>query len=77
MNLVNTAATDIDIVAAVLLYVGDKLNNRAQADNHISKDAFQAIIKERAYADFELDYTIQQDVSDFSQINYDQLISLL
>lgn len=45
-------------------HAGDELNDREQADSHISKEAFQAIIRERAYANFELGYTIQQDVSD-------------
>ena len=35
-------------------HAGDELNDREQADNHISKEYFQAIIKERSYADFEL-----------------------
>lgn len=53
---------------------GDVLLDRSQADNHISKEGFETIIAERRYNEFRLGRLFQIDVSDFAQVNYDQLL---
>ncbi len=55
-------------------HYGDQLLDREKADNQISKEAFQTIISQRAYADFELGETIKLDVTNFSKVPYDPLI---
>ncbi|MBP1039631.1 AAA family ATPase [Vagococcus sp. BWB3-3] len=56
---------------------GDVLLDRSQADNHISKEAFAKIIAERGYNQFRLGKLFQVDVSDFAQVNYDQLMKAI
>ncbi len=55
-------------------HYGDELIDRDLADNQITKKEFQDIIKKRAYSNFELGYTIKQDVSDFTKVDYDALM---
>lgn len=53
---------------------GDTLLDRTQADDLISKEGFAKIISERRYHDFCLGQLFEVDVSDFSQVNYEELL---
>lgn len=53
---------------------GDQLCNRTLADNHISKEDFANIISQRQYNDFKLGTLFEIDVSDFSQVDYNDLL---
>ncbi len=53
---------------------GDSLLDRSQADDLINKEEFANIIADRKYNDFSLGKLIEVDVTDFSQVNYEQLL---
>lgn len=56
---------------------GDRLDDRAVADNHITKKEFQEIINQRQYNNFSLGELIEVDVSDFTKVNYSRIIENL
>lgn len=58
-------------------HYGDELDNRELADNHISKEEFRQIIENRKYNEFELGDLFEVNVSDYNQVNYDELIERL
>ncbi|MBP2098647.1 AAA family ATPase [Enterococcus rivorum] len=53
---------------------GDCLLERAKADNHISKADFAEIIAKRKYNEFQLGELFEVEVSDFSKVNYEELL---
>lgn len=58
-------------------HAGDELLDRSQADNLITETAFKKIIQERGYNDFQLGKLYEFDVSDFSQVDYSELLQEL
>lgn len=53
---------------------GDQLSDRTEADNLIAKEEFKQIIIERGYNNFVLGKLFRIDVTDFSNVDYDELI---
>jgi predicted kinase len=58
-------------------HFGDQLENRALADDLITKEAFKKIIEERQYNHFSLGTLYEYDVSDFSKVDYTGLLQKL
>ena len=58
-------------------HYGDNLINREDADNHITKKEFLDIITNRDYNHFQLGQLFEFDVSDFSKVDYSDLLSYL
>jgi predicted kinase len=58
-------------------HFGDQLENRALADDLITKEAFKKIIEERQYNHFSLVTLYEYDVSDFSKVDYTGLLQKL
>lgn len=52
----------------------DELLDRTKADNHIQKAEFAAIIADRRYNEFCLGKLYEVDVTDFSKVNYNDLL---
>lgn len=58
-------------------YFGDELEDRSKADSLITEDAFRNIIEARQYNDFSLGELHEYDVSDFSKVDYSDLLEKL
>lgn len=58
-------------------HFGDQLENRTKADDLITKEAFQKIIEDRQYNHFSLGTLYEYDVSDFSKVDYSELLQKL
>lgn len=58
-------------------HAGDELEDRSQADNLITKEAFHEIITARKYNHFELGELYEVDVSDYSKVDYSELLDRL
>lgn len=56
---------------------GDQLTKRAEADNLITKEEFREVIDDRRYNEFSLGKLLVIDVTDFSKVDYDQLLEEL
>lgn len=56
-------------------HYGDQLTDRDAADNHISKACFLKTCLDRQYAQFKLGHLFEIDVSDFSKIDYTNLLT--
>lgn len=52
----------------------DELPDRQKADNHIQKVDFASIIADRKYNEFYLGTLYEVDVTNFSKVNYDDLL---
>jgi hypothetical protein len=50
---------------------------RSKADSLITEDAFKNIIEVRQYNDFSLGQRYEYDVSDFSKVDYSELLDKL
>ena len=55
----------------------DQLENRNEADNHITKAAFKQIINTRGYNQFQLGELHEFDVTDYLKVDYRSLIEYL
>lgn len=58
-------------------HYGDTLSDMEQATSHITKEEFHQIVTDRKYDKFELGSVYEIDVSDYSQVNYDELLLTL
>lgn len=58
-------------------HFGDELEDRSKADSLITEDAFRNIIEARQYNDFSLGELHEYDVSDFSKVDYTDLLEKL
>lgn len=58
-------------------HLGDELENRLLADNHITYEDFKKICDDRGYNDFVLGELYEFDVSDYAKVDYTELIDHL
>lgn len=58
-------------------HYGDKLTDRTQADNLITKSEFRKVISDRGYDRFSLGEVWDFDVTNFDQVDYGELLSYL
>lgn len=58
-------------------HFGDKLEERIEADDLITKQGFRNIIKERGYNHFGLGELFEFDVTDFSKVDYTKILNYL
>lgn len=58
-------------------HYGDTLEDRSQANDLITKEAFREIIQDRGYEYFQLGRLYEYDVSDFSKVDYSELLENL
>ncbi len=56
-------------------HFGDKLTDETKLDGMPSFEVYQRRLTDRGYDKFELGKLIRLDVSDYSKINYEQLIA--
>lgn len=56
-------------------HYGDKLSDRMQADQLITKEAFWDIIQKRQYNHFQLGKLYEVDVTDFEKVDYSPIIA--
>ncbi|MGO3791108.1 MAG: zeta toxin family protein [Enterococcus gilvus] len=55
-------------------HFGDVLADRTQADDLITREAFQEIIEARGYNHFQLGTLVEFDVTDFSTVDYESFL---
>ena len=55
-------------------HFGDVLADRTQADDLITREAFQEIIEARGYNHFQLGTLVEFDVTDFSTVDYEPFL---
>jgi len=55
-------------------HFGDVLADRTQADDLITREAFQEIIEARGYNHFQLGTLVEFDVTDFSMVDYEPFL---
>lgn len=58
-------------------YHGDQLDDRNQADDHITKAEFKEIIGNRKYNEFVLGKLLEVDTTEFDEIDHSSIISFL
>ena len=58
-------------------HFGDTLEDRSKADSLITEEAFRNIIEARQYNEFSLGELYEYDVSDFSKVDYSELLEKL
>lgn len=58
-------------------HFGDVLEDRSKADSLITEEGFRNIIEARQYNDFSLGELHEYDVSDFSKVDYSELLDKL
>lgn len=58
-------------------HYGDTLEDRSLATNHITKEAFQKIIRDRRYDEFQLGTLYEFDVTDYAKVDYTPLLDKL
>ena len=58
-------------------HFGDTLEDRSKADSLITEEAFRNIIEARQYNEFSLGQLYEYDVSDFSKVDYSELLEKL
>lgn len=58
-------------------HYGDRLDDRSQADQLITKEAFAKIIEDRGYNHFEMGKLYEVDVTDYSKVCYEPLLAEL
>lgn len=54
---------------------GDELIDRSKASELITYDDFIKVCETKKYGEFELGHLIEVDMSDFSKVNYEELVS--
>lgn len=58
-------------------HYGDELNDRTKATNHISKEEFFHVMKDREYDKFQLGELYEVDVNDYQKVDYTELLDTL
>lgn len=58
-------------------HYGDTLDDMNNASNHITKEEFYQIITDRKYDQFELGTVYEIDVTDYTKVSYEALLSEL
>lgn len=58
-------------------HYGDTLTNRLEADALITKEEFRQIISDRKYNEFQLGDLFEFDVTDFSKVDFNELVNYL